>query len=150
MFRIHIYHKIFACIPRALWYPTIVLILIYIFQRAEACAYFQTLWFVFSIQKHAAMCSFSPLHYFMFSIQKYVAIPYTSAGSKTYSSCQMYDLEYDNLTIDDFLHWNRSVHTNHTNTIHCQSWQYNKDIYVQNSVSKVRTTDNKDHWIDIN
>ena len=79
-------------------------------------------------------CSIPRLENFSFDTQRYVGIPY--ADDEVYDSCTMYDLEYDELSDEDILTWNRSFSDN-ASTIECSGWVFDQSEFVSTIDSKV-------------
>ena len=84
------------------------------------------------------LCDVGRLDNFSYDTQMYVAIPFQDGGdTDEYASCKMYDLDYDSLSDEDILTWNRSTVVN-SSTIECSSgWVYDRWEFESTIVSKV-------------
>lgn len=67
-----------------------------------------------------------------------MAIPFDDKDE--YSKCEYYVLNYDDYTLEDFIHWNRSeMIPEGTPTQHCENWVYDRSIFTETVLSRVRT-----------
>ena len=57
---------------------------------------------------HEHWCKIDALQNFTAEEQKYISIPFTDDGK--YSSCEVYDLQWNNFTYADYANWNRSLY----------------------------------------
>jgi hypothetical protein len=92
-------------------------------------------------------CRIERLEHLPFERQKYIGIPYTEGtpGQEydqehlTYSSCQMFALNYSALTDEELKDWNRTLLLNEsTPTVDCKQWIYEQTTFVSTIVSRVR------------
>lgn len=76
-------------------------------------------------------CYIPRLENFSFDTQRYVAVPYLEGSGEEgeYDSCSMYDLDYESLTDEEVLTWNRTEH-NFTDTIPCSSWVFDQSEFI--------------------
>ncbi len=57
---------------------------------------------------HEHWCKVEALQNLTAEEQKYISIPYNSEGQ--YSSCDVFDIQWENFTSTDFSNWNRSLY----------------------------------------
>ncbi len=83
---------------------------------------------------HEHWCNVDILHNFTKLQQQNIAIPFTSDSQ--YSSCEVYDLPWNNFTQQEFETWNRSAHKN-TPVVKFQDWKFDDSLFKSSAVSKV-------------
>ena len=86
-------------------------------------------------------CRVPRLGNFSYDTQRYVAIPYSDEGGQQegaeYDTCSMYDLDYDSLTDQQILAWDRNL-TQNASVISCtQGWIFDQSEFVSTIDSKV-------------
>src|SRR6218665_4229151 len=80
-------------------------------------------------------CQVPQLANFSYNRQKYIAIP---MQDDEYSACEMYDLNYDNYSTEDYLNWNRTLMAvNDTQLVPCSQWIYEQTVFISTIVSRV-------------
>jgi len=80
-------------------------------------------------------CQVPQLANFSYNRQKSIAIP---MQDDEYSACEMYDLNYDNYSTEDYLSWNRTLMAvNDTQLVPCSQWIYEQTIFISTIVSRV-------------
>ncbi len=88
------------------------------------------------VQEH--WCYVKRLENYPHDYQKYVAIPFVNDDNENYDSCKVYDIDYDNLTDQDIIQWNRSlVEAAGTPTRDCDTWVYDKSEFISTVISDV-------------
>ncbi|KAK2140707.1 hypothetical protein LSH36_1273g00022, partial [Paralvinella palmiformis] len=80
-------------------------------------------------------CKVPRLENFSYETQKYVAIPYEEDDPAEYQSCKMYDVNYENLTDDDILLWDRNLTWN-ASFVDCTEWIYDRSEFISTINSK--------------
>jgi hypothetical protein len=92
-------------------------------------------------------CRIAELSHLPAERQKYIAIPLDDSKSQdrdvaTYSSCEMFDVNWTTFSREDLINWNRSEWLGSTDnsTIavrQCSSWNFNRSIFTSTIVSRV-------------
>ncbi|ELU15629.1 hypothetical protein CAPTEDRAFT_92879 [Capitella teleta] len=67
--------------------------------------------------------------------QKFIAVPTDSDGA--YEKCLMYQLDYSQYTLEDFLNWNRSVEIGSETTECNHGWVFDQSTYVNTIASRL-------------
>jgi hypothetical protein len=123
-------------------YQICVLIILFAFDLFSLDA--TTMIFVGADMPH--WCRIEELEHLPFERQKYIGIPYTEGipGQEydqehlTYSSCQMFALNYSALTDEELKDWNRTLLLNEsTPVIDCKHWVYDQTTFVSTIISEV-------------
>ena len=98
----------------------------------------EAIWTDFTAYPQDHWCEVSELKHLSYDTQKYIAIPEDwdpKLKKDRYSQCRYYDLNYTDV---DHRIWNRSqMITNETQTKRCESWVYDRSIFVRTVVSEV-------------
>ena len=93
----------------------------------------------FLVPHHEHWCKISALEHLPYHMQKDLAIPYNSDDSEDeYSSCEMFNLEWNNFTMADFESWNRTLMTNGASQTECSKYVYDYTDYTKTCSSQVR------------
>ena len=83
-------------------------------------------------------CRVPELSRYSFERQKYIAVPTEGSEADSYSSCEMFDLNYTAFGDDDFRNWNRTeMIANQTDRKQCTEWVYDQTTFVSTIVSRV-------------
>ena len=87
-----------------------------------------------SAPHHEHWCKVEALQNLTTEEQKYISIPYENGDE--FSSCEVYDLSWDNFTYTDFLNWNRTYHEN-SKTKECSEYTFDTSVFKSTVASEV-------------
>ena len=79
-------------------------------------------------------CKIEGLQNFSFEQQKHIAIPLNSEGE--YDSCNSFDLDWNNISTEKLLSWNRSAYEN-VDVVPCDEYVYSEETFKETAISKV-------------
>ncbi len=85
---------------------------------------------------HDHWCRVEQLDMLASDLQKHISIPWQDEENQVYSTCEVYDLPWHNMSTEDFKSWNRSNHKD-APLRRCSEWVYDDTLYVSTVSSKV-------------
>ena len=96
---------------------------------------YQSMAMTFLGPKHDHWCKVERLANLTAVQQKYISIPY-SEKMQHYDSCQYYILPYQQMSDEDLLQWNWTLHNESVSTQECEEWSFDQDEYTFTAISK--------------
>ncbi len=90
----------------------------------------------FASPHHEHTCMVEHLQNLTFEEQRYVSSPWKIGEEGIYDSCKVFDLAWDNFTMDDLLVWNRS-HYQSAPVYTCSHWVFQDNFFKTTVSSKV-------------
>ncbi len=90
----------------------------------------------FISRHHDPWCRVEQLDMLASSLHKHISIPWQDEENQIYSTYEVYDLPWHNMSAEDFKSWNMSNHRD-TPVRRCSEWVYDDTLYVWTVFSKV-------------
>ena len=86
---------------------------------------------------HEHWCKVDELQNFTSYQQKYISIPYEGKSDENFESCEVFNLPWQNYSMEDYDTWNRSVRTGDAGVVECNQWTFDSSTFESTISSEV-------------